>query len=117
MHEEAEGPIPAARAPSRWPTPTLVTEQLTLAGFEEVALQRCDLPIKIGDDLDAAVEFNMALGPAGEVLRTLGERAEEIRPTIAAEIRAAIADLGPRRRRLGPGLDLDRSAPAPRSAE
>ncbi len=69
-----------------------VTEQLALAGFERIALQRCDLPLKLGDDLDAAVEFNMALGPAGEVLRLWEDRAEEIRPTVAAEIRAAIAD-------------------------
>ena len=33
----------------------------------------------------------MAIGPAGEVLRLWGDRVEEIRPTIAAEIRAALA--------------------------
>ena len=40
-----------------------VSEQLTIAGFEEIELRRCDLPIKIGKDLEHAVEFNMALGP------------------------------------------------------
>jgi SAM-dependent methyltransferase len=69
-----------------------VSEQLTIAGFEEIALRRCDLPIKLGDDLDAAVEFNMALGPAAEVLRLWEDRIDEIRPRIAGEIRAAIAD-------------------------
>jgi len=59
-----------------------VSEQLKIAGFEEISLQRCDLPLKIGDDLDHAVEFNMALGPAGEV-----------RPKIATELRKALADL------------------------
>ena len=69
-----------------------VTEQLKLAGFEQISLQRCDLPIKLGEDLDAAVEMNMAIGPAGEVLRLWGDRADEIRPKIAAEIRAALAE-------------------------
>ncbi len=69
-----------------------VSEQLGIAGFEEIALQRCDLPIKIGDDLDHAVEFNMALGPAGEVLRLWGDRVDEIRPKIAAELREALAE-------------------------
>lgn len=69
-----------------------LTEQLQLAGFEEVSLRRCDLPLKIGNDLDHAVEFNMALGPAGEVLRLWGDRVEEIRPAIAAELREALAE-------------------------
>jgi len=69
-----------------------VSEQLTIAGFEEISLRRCDLPIKIGADLDHAVEFNMSLGPAGEVLRLWGDRVEEIRPKIARELREALAE-------------------------
>jgi SAM-dependent methyltransferase len=70
-----------------------VSEQLKIAGFEEIRLQRCDLPLKIGDDLENAVEFNMALGPAGEVLRLWGDRVEEIRPEIARRLRETLADL------------------------
>jgi SAM-dependent methyltransferase len=70
-----------------------VSEQMTIAGFEAVSFQRCDLPLKIGHDLDHAVEFNMALGPAGEVLRLWEDRIEEIKPKIAAELREALADL------------------------
>jgi SAM-dependent methyltransferase len=69
-----------------------VSEQLAIAGFEQIALRRCDLPLKIGNDLDHAVEFNMALGPAGEVLRLWEDRIDEIRPKIAAELREALAD-------------------------
>jgi SAM-dependent methyltransferase len=70
-----------------------VTEQLKIAGFEEITLRRCDLPLKIGNDLDHAVEFNMSLGPAGEVLRLWEDRIDEIRPKIAAELREALAEL------------------------
>lgn len=70
-----------------------VSEQLKIAGFEQIELRRCDLPLKIGNDLDHAVEFNMALGPAGEVLRLWEDRIDEIRPKIAAELRGALADL------------------------
>jgi SAM-dependent methyltransferase len=69
-----------------------VTEQLKIAGFGEINLQRCDLPIKIGNDLDHAVEFNMALGPAAEVLRLWEDRIDEIRPKIAGELREALAE-------------------------
>jgi SAM-dependent methyltransferase len=70
-----------------------VSEQLKIAGFEQVSFQRCDLPLKIGNDLDHAVEFNMALGPAGEVLRLWEDRIDEIRPKIAAELRETLGDL------------------------
>jgi SAM-dependent methyltransferase len=69
-----------------------VSEQLKLAGFEEIRLQRSDLPLKIGNDLDHAIEFNMSLGPAGEVLRLWGDRVDEIRPEVAAKLREALAD-------------------------
>lgn len=69
-----------------------VTEQLQIAGFEQISLQRSDLPLKIGRDLDHAVEFNMALGPAGEVLRLWENRIDEIRPKIAAELRQTLAE-------------------------
>jgi hypothetical protein len=69
-----------------------VSDQLKFAGFEEITLQRCDLPLKIGNDLDQAVEFNMSLGPAGEVLRLWEDRIDEIRPKIAAELREALGE-------------------------
>jgi ubiquinone/menaquinone biosynthesis C-methylase UbiE len=69
-----------------------VSEQLQIAGFESVSLQRCDLPIRIGDDLDHAVHFNMSLGPAGEVIRLAGDAADDLRPTLETEIREALTD-------------------------
>jgi SAM-dependent methyltransferase len=69
-----------------------VSEQLKIAGFESISLRRCDLPLKIGTDLDHAVEFNMALGPAGEVLRLWEDRIDELRPKIAAELRETLAE-------------------------
>jgi SAM-dependent methyltransferase len=67
-----------------------VTEQLRIAGFEAIELLRSDLPMMMGPSLDEAVALTMAIGPAGEVLRLWGDRAEEIRPRIASEIRAAL---------------------------
>jgi ubiquinone/menaquinone biosynthesis C-methylase UbiE len=69
-----------------------VTSVLLHAGFERVTLRRCDIDIVIGRDLDQAVEFVMALGPAGEVLRLAGDEAERLRPQIAAALREALAE-------------------------
>ena len=71
-----------------------VSEQLTIAGFEQISLRRCDLPIKIGNDLDHAVQFNMALGPAAEVIRLAAEEAEKIRPKLEGELRDALREFG-----------------------
>jgi ubiquinone/menaquinone biosynthesis C-methylase UbiE len=62
------------------------------AGFEEVEFRRSDLPIRIGDDIDHAIAFNLALGPAGEVVRLSGDDADRIRPQIEADLRDALAD-------------------------
>ena len=80
------GPGPFAMANA-----DVVTDQLTYGGFEDIRLARCDMLYKIGGDLDEAVEFNMALGPAAEILRGWGDRIDEIRPTIAADIRQALS--------------------------
>lgn len=89
--EESEEPS-CGPGPFSMANADTVSEQLKIAGFERISLQRCDLPLKIGRDLDHAVEFNMALGPAGEVLRMWEDRIDEIRPKIAADLRAALAE-------------------------
>jgi SAM-dependent methyltransferase len=69
-----------------------VTDVLVHAGYDDIRLARQDLPYRIGNDLEHAVAFNMALGPAAEVLRMWGDRVDEIRPKIAADLRTALAD-------------------------
>ena len=67
------------------------TSQILLnAGFEEVALRRHDAPFRMGADLDEAVAYVMALGPAGEVLRLAGEEAKRLEPEIVAGLREAL---------------------------
>jgi ubiquinone/menaquinone biosynthesis C-methylase UbiE len=65
---------------------------LLSAGFTEVELRRCDIPILIGRNLDHAVEFATAIGPAGEVIRLAGDEAEKIRPQIEAALHGALAE-------------------------
>lgn len=70
-----------------------VTSDVVLAaGFDDVALRRCDLRWAMGDLAEAA-DFAMALGPAGEAMRLAGEQADELRPQIAAAVRDALRDL------------------------
>jgi ubiquinone/menaquinone biosynthesis C-methylase UbiE len=69
---------------------------LLSAGFQDIALRRCDIPITIGLDIDEAVELVMSIGPAGEILRLAGERAAHLHEPVAQALRDGLADwVGP----------------------
>jgi ubiquinone/menaquinone biosynthesis C-methylase UbiE len=85
--EPTPGPGPFSMADAN-----LTSQILLEAGFEQISFRRCDMAIEIGMDLDQAVEFAMAIGPAGEVLRLAGKEAEQLRPQIAAALHEALAD-------------------------
>ena len=68
------------------------SEILAHAGYEDQSLLRCDLPILIGRDLDEAVEFVKALGPAGEILRLAGDRAAHLHGQVDEALREALAE-------------------------
>jgi ubiquinone/menaquinone biosynthesis C-methylase UbiE len=61
------------------------------AGFEQIRLRRYDAPFRMGADLDEAIGFVMALGPAGEVLRLAGDEAKRLEPDIVAGLREALS--------------------------
>jgi ubiquinone/menaquinone biosynthesis C-methylase UbiE len=69
-----------------------VSDQLFAAGYEDVSLRRCDLPILGGGDMDEALDVVMSIGPAGEILRLLGDRAAEYLPKVDAALREAFSE-------------------------
>lgn len=69
-----------------------VSMQLVAAGFESIAFHRSDLPMKTGRDVDEALGLVMAIGPAGEILRLAGDKADELRPRIAAAMREMMTE-------------------------
>jgi SAM-dependent methyltransferase len=66
-------------------------EKLAAAGFTEIDFERIDAPVMVGRNLDEAVEFQLQIGPAGELVRDAGAEGEALRPTIVAELRRALA--------------------------
>jgi SAM-dependent methyltransferase len=93
LEEPEESDVPrCGPGPFSMANADTVSDVLKHAGYEDIGLGRQDLPYKIGDDLEQAVAFNMALGPAAEVLRMWGGRVDEIRPRIAEDLREALAD-------------------------
>ena len=89
-HEETDqvhcGPGPFSMA-----GPDMVSMMLRGAGFERITFERFDCDICIGRDMDDAVEFAMALGPAGEILRLAGEEGEQRKPQVVAALEEALS--------------------------
>jgi ubiquinone/menaquinone biosynthesis C-methylase UbiE len=71
--------------------PDMVSTMMRGAGFERIAFERHDCDICIGRDLGEAIEFAMALGPAGEVMRLAGAAAERLKPRVVAALTQALA--------------------------
>jgi ubiquinone/menaquinone biosynthesis C-methylase UbiE len=86
-------PQPGADARTCGPGPfsmadeELVRAQMKAAGFEDIAFERVDAPVRMGDSVEDAIDFQLALGPAGEVYREAGEVAEERHDALVAELR------------------------------
>jgi SAM-dependent methyltransferase len=75
---------------------TVVTKQLEIAGYKDSQFEQVDAPVFVGKDLDDAVAFQLAIGPAGEVYREAGKLAEQRHDEISAALRAQLAkSLGP----------------------
>ena len=71
--------------------PDMVSSMLKAAGYQGIRFERFDTDICIGRDLEDAVEFAMALGPAGEIIRLAGEDGERLKPQVVTALRAALA--------------------------
>jgi SAM-dependent methyltransferase len=88
-HEDTDqvhcGPGPFSMA-----DPGMVESLLRSAGYGDIALERFDADICIGRDLDEALEFAMALGPAGEIIRLAAEQGERLRPQVMAALKEAL---------------------------
>jgi ubiquinone/menaquinone biosynthesis C-methylase UbiE len=69
----------------------VVTKQLEIAGYKDIRFEQIDAQVFVGKDLDDAVAFQLAIGPAGEVYREAGKAAEQRRDEIAEALKAELA--------------------------
>ena len=69
----------------------VVTKQLEIAGYKDIVFEQVDAQVSVGKDLDDAVAFQLAIGPAGEVYREAGQLAEQRHDEIAAALKAELA--------------------------
>jgi len=89
-HEETDQ-VHCGPGPFSMSGPDMVSAMMRSAGFTRVTFERFDTDICIGRDLDDAVEFAMALGPAGEIMRLAGADGERLKPEVIAALRETLA--------------------------
>jgi ubiquinone/menaquinone biosynthesis C-methylase UbiE len=82
--------------------PDLVSSMLKGAGFDRITFERFDTDICVGRTLDEAVEFGMALGPGGEIIRLAGEEGVRLAPRVREALREVFAPYTSERGVWGP---------------
>jgi ubiquinone/menaquinone biosynthesis C-methylase UbiE len=105
-------PLPGDDALSCGPGPfsmadeAMVTKMMEIAGYGDIAFRRVDAPVLVGKTVEDAVNFQLAIGPAGEVFREGGHQAEAQR----AQIEAALADAISLQNKVADGIVMDSSS-------
>ncbi len=84
----------------------MVTGMMKAAGYENIDFERVDAPVLVGKTIQDAVDFQLALGPAGEVFREAGDEAEDKRE----QIEAALAEAIDAQKREADGIVMDSSS-------
>ncbi len=82
-----EGALTCGPGPFSMANPSLVSAQLEAAGFGDISFERTDGPVMVGSSVEEAMQFQLALGPAGEVYREAGKAAEHRKTEIEAALR------------------------------
>lgn len=86
-----EGAQSCGPGPFSMASTNVVTQQLHAAGFADVHFERVDGPVLVGNSPEDAMQFQLALGPAGEIFREAGDLAERRRSEIEEALRQELA--------------------------
>lgn len=92
-HVDKGDQVTCGPGPFSMASPDLVSAQLKAAGWERIAFERFDAEIRVAADLDQAIEFAMALGPAGEIIRLAGDEGLRKKDEVVAAVRELLAPL------------------------
>ena len=90
LHEETDQ-VHCGPGPFSMSGPDMVSSMLKSAGFKGITFERFDADICIGRNLEDAIEFAMALGPAGEIIRLAGAEGDRLKPQVAAALRDTLS--------------------------
>lgn len=87
-----EDAVTCGPGPFSMSDPEAVTQQLQIAGYSDIRFDRIDVEVMVGRDLDEAVAFQLAIGPAGEVYREAGKEALHLHDRLVAALKDALRE-------------------------
>ncbi len=85
---------------------TNVRAMMEAAGYDDITFRRVDAPVMVGNDVQDAIDFQLAIGPAGEVFREAGTQALSQED----QIRAALAEAITKQKIAAEGIVMDSSS-------
>ena len=68
----------------------MVARMMEIAGYADIEFKQVDAPVLVGRTVEDAINFQLAIGPAGEVFREAGAEAEAKRGEIETALAKAI---------------------------
>ena len=83
-----------------------VRKMMEIAGYTDITFEQIDAQVIIGHNVQDAIDFQLAIGPAGEVFREAGAEGESKRP----QIEDALAEAIDQERREADGIVMDSSS-------
>jgi len=89
-HEETDA-VHCGPGPFSMAGPDMVSDLLKATGYERISFERFDCEISIGIDLGEAVEFAIAYGPAGEIIRLAEDEGQRLLPDVKVALRQVLA--------------------------
>jgi len=89
-HEDTDA-VHCGPGPFSMSGPDMVSDMLRSTGWSDISFERFDSDICIGRDIAEAIEFAMALGPAGEIIRLAEEEGERLKPTVVEALKEVLA--------------------------
>lgn len=85
-HEDTDA-VHCGPGPFSMAGPDMVSDMLQSTGYERVSFERFDSEMRIGRTIDEAIEFALAIGPAGEIIRLAEEEGERLTPEVIEALR------------------------------
>lgn len=86
-HEDTDA-VHCGPGPFSMAGPDMVSDMLLSTGYERVSFERFDSEMRIGRSIDEAIDFAIAIGPAGEIIRLAEEEGERLTPAVIESLRS-----------------------------
>lgn len=84
-HEDTDA-VHCGPGPFSLAGPDMVSDMMQSTGYERVSFERFDADMCIGLNIEEAIEFALAIGPAGEIIRLAEEEGERLTPQVRDSI-------------------------------